>query len=169
MLSDAARICAISFVLGALSSVAARAQMPETIAAPGEIKILEVHAEGAQIYECKSDQSGTLVWQFREPIASLMLDGKTAGRHYSGPSWELEDGSAVVGKVVARAAGATPKDIPWLKLEVISTRGNGQLSSATTIQRINTSGGAAEGACDRQGSLLSVPYASDYLFLKRGS
>jgi hypothetical protein len=24
----------------------------------------------------------------------------------------------VVGKVVARAPGATPKDIPWLKLEI---------------------------------------------------
>jgi Protein of unknown function (DUF3455) len=46
--------------------------------------MLTVHAEGAQIYECKVN-SGKLVWQFREPIAALIADGKTVGRHYAGP------------------------------------------------------------------------------------
>src|SRR2546421_10876903 len=36
---------------------------------------------------------------FREPIATLLLDGKTVGRHYAGPNWEHADGSAVVAKV----------------------------------------------------------------------
>jgi hypothetical protein len=36
-------------------------------------------------------------------------------------------GSAVVAKVAGLAPGATPKDIPWLKLEVIERRGNGVL------------------------------------------
>ena len=38
----------------------------------------------------------------------------------AGPTWEHSDGSAVVGKAVGNAPGATPHDIPWLKLEVIS-------------------------------------------------
>jgi Protein of unknown function (DUF3455) len=95
----------------------ASAEVPEAIAAPGETVIATTHAQGAQIYECKTDAAGKLVWQFREPIAALLVDGKTVGRHYAGPNWELADGSAVAGKVSGRAPGATAKDIPLLKLD----------------------------------------------------
>ena len=141
--------------------------MPDAIAAPGETVVATIHAEGAQVYECKADGGGKLVWQFREPIATLLLAGKTVGRHYTGPNWEHIDGSAVVGKVVGRAPGATARDIPWLRLEVTERRGSGVLSGVTTIQRINTRGGAAEGACDQAGPYLSVPYATDYVFLRK--
>ena len=103
------------------------------------------------------------------PIATLLIDGKTVGRHFAGPSWELADGSAVTGKIAGRAAGATPKDIPLLKLEAASHRGSGQLTGVTTIQRLNTKGGVVEGACDSAGAFLSVPYSADYTFLKKGS
>jgi hypothetical protein len=155
-------------VAGALGLTSlAFAQVPDTIAAPGETVVATVHAEGAQVYECKADAGGKLVWQFREPIATLLLAGKTVGRHYAGPNWEHSDGSAVVGKGVARAPGATAKDIPWLKLEVTERRGSGMLSGVTTVQRINTQGGAAEGACDRAGAFLSVVYTADYVFLRK--
>jgi len=143
------------------------AQVPDPIAAPGESVVTTMHAEGAQVYECKADAGGHLTWQFREPIATLLLDGKTSGRHYAGPSWEHVDGSAVVAKVAARAPGRSPKDIPWLRLEVTERRGSGVLSGVTTVQRISTQGGVAEGACDRAGAYLSVPYAADYVFLRK--
>src|SRR5438270_6279500 len=99
--------CVIAAFIGAAASwtLAASAEVPDAIAAKGESSILQVHAEGAQIYECKADSSGKLTWQFREPVASLFSDGKTAGRHYAGPTWEIE-GSAVVGKAAGRAAVA---------------------------------------------------------------
>ena len=50
--------------------------------------MLTLHAEGAQVYECKAGSDGKLAWAFREPIATLLLDGKTVGRHYAGPNWE---------------------------------------------------------------------------------
>jgi hypothetical protein len=78
------------------------------------------------------------------------------------------DGSAVSGKVAGRASGATAKDIPLLKLDVASTRGTGLLTGATTIQRLNTQGGVADGPCDSAGAFLSVPYSADYTFLKKG-
>jgi hypothetical protein len=143
------------------------AQLPDAIAAPGETAVVTVHAEGAQVYECKADAGGKLVWQFREPIATLLLDGKTVGRHYAGPTWVHDDGGAVMAKVAGRAPGATARDIPWLKLEATERRGNGLLSSVTTIQRIKTRGGAAEGPCDTAGAYLSVPYAADYVFLRK--
>jgi hypothetical protein len=151
-----------------VSAPAAETPLPDAIAAPGEIVVLAVHAEGAQVYECKAGADGKLGWTFREPIATLLADGKTVGRHYAGPNWEHSDGSAVVGKVAANAPGATPSDIPWLKLDVVSRRGNGILTSATTVQRINTQGGKLEGACDKAGVLRSVPYSADDVLLRKG-
>src|SRR6478735_7146001 len=119
----------------ALVATEAAAQMPAPIAAPGETGIVTLHAEGAQVYDCKAGADGKLAWAFREPIATLLLDGKTVGRHYAGPNWEHMDGSAVTGKVAGNAPGATPKDIPLLKLEVASSRGSGTLSGVTTVQR----------------------------------
>ena len=151
-----------------LLSARAETPIPDAIAAPGEATVLTVHAEGAQVYECRAGADGKPAWAFREPIATLLVDGKTIGRHYSGPNWEHSDGSAVVGKAAGNAPGATPNDIPWLKLEVISHRGNGILTAATTVQRINTIGGKLEGACDKAGAFKSAPYSADYVFLHKG-
>jgi len=145
----------------------AHAQVPAAIAAPGETIVATWHAEGAQVYECKAGPDGKLAWAFREPIATLLSDSKTVGRHYAGPNWEHMDGSAVVGKVAANAPGATPKDIPLLKLDVVSSRGSGALSGVTTVQRVHTVGGRHEGACDKAGAFHSAPYAADYVFLKK--
>src|SRR5512136_532211 len=75
--------------------------------------IATLHAEGAQIYECKPDtskpagQARALTWQFREPIATLMVGGQSVGRHYAGPSWDLLDGGAVKGRVVTSTPALT--------------------------------------------------------------
>jgi hypothetical protein len=161
---------ALALVLLSGSLVTARAEtsLPDAIVAPGETIVLTVHAEGAQVYECKAGNDGKPTWAFREPIATLLADGKTVGRHYAGPNWEHSDGSAVVGKVAASAPGAMPTDIPWLKLEVVSRRGSGVLAGVTTVQRINTQGGKLEGACDKAGSFRSAPYSADYVFLHKG-
>jgi hypothetical protein len=153
--------------LAAAPTTGARAELPDVIAAPGEPVLATIHAQGAQVYECKADKSGKLAWQFREPIATLFAGDKTVGRHYAGPNWELTDSSAVIGKVVGRAPGAAPADIPLLKLVVISRRGAGQIAEAATIQRINTRGGAAVGSCETQGAFLSVPYSADYVFRRK--
>ena len=150
-----------------ISAKAAETPLPAAIAAPGETVVLSVHAEGAQVYECKLGADGKLGWAFREPIATLLADDKTVGRHYVGPSWEHSDGSAVVGKAVGNAPGATQSDIPWLKLEVVAQRGSGILSGVTTVQRINTIGGKLEGPCDKAGTFRSAPYSADYVFLRK--
>ena len=164
-----AKTAAFAFVLlsGSLASATA-AELPGAVAAPGETVVLTTHAEGAQVYECKAGTDGKLSWLFREPIATLMADGKTVGRHYAGPNWEDVDGSAVTGKAVGNAPGATANDIAWLKLDVIAHRGSGVLTPATTVQRINTMGGQLAGACDKAGATKSAPYSADYVFLKKG-
>ena len=163
-------LAALVLVASAAASVALAADtpLPDAIAAPGHTPIVTLHAEGAQIYDCKAGADGKLAWAFREPIATLLADGKTAGRHYAGPNWELSDGSAVTGKAAANAPGTTAADIPWLKLDVVSQRGTGALTGVTTVLRINTKGGKLEGACDTAGSYRSAPYSADYVFLRKG-
>jgi hypothetical protein len=163
------KYAALTLLVSALPiSARAETSLPEAIAAPGETIVLTARGEGAQVYECKANASGKLAWAFREPIATLLVDGKTVGRHYAGPNWEYSDGSVVVGKAVGNAPGATPADIPWLKLEVVSKRGSGMLTPVTTVQRINTMGGKLDGACDKAGSFKSAPYSADYVFLRKG-
>jgi hypothetical protein len=155
-----------ALVIAPLSSIAA--QVPDAIAAPPDVSLVAtVHAVGAQVYECKFDTTGNLIWHFREPIATLLIGGKTVGRHYAGPNWEMTDGSAVRGKVAGQAPAATASDIPLLKLEVAMQHGAGQLAGVTTIQRLNTKGGVSEKTCDSLGAFLSVPYTADYAFYRK--
>jgi len=163
------KLAAPTLLLAALIGPAAAADpLPDAIAAPGESVVLSVHAEGAQVYECKAGTDGKLAWAFREPIATLLSEGKTIGRHYAGPNWELADSSAVVGKAVGNAPGATAADIAWLKLDVTAHRGSGVLTPVTTVQRINTHGGKLDGACEKAGEFRSAPYSAVYVFLKKG-
>jgi hypothetical protein len=153
-----------AFVAVSSSAANAETHLPPEIAAEGKV-LLQVQAFGAQIYECKAGADGALVWLFREPVATLIANGETVGRHYAGPAWELTDGSVVKAKVAGKAAGATAADIPWLKLDVTLNATEGRLSGASTVQRVNTRGGAASGACERAGLFQSVPYSADYVFI----
>jgi hypothetical protein len=145
---------------------------PTLIAAPasfdvaGRATALTVHAEGIQLYQCRRDASGGFVWTFREPIATLISEGKTIGRHYVGPTWALDDGGAVKGKLLASAAGAGSSDVPLLKLSVTDNRGVGALKDVNLILRLDTHGGGLKGACANAGELRGEPYAADYVFLR---
>lgn len=160
----------VSLLLG----VPAFAGMPDEIRVPGEIPGIALHAEGAQIYECQPDATNQLVWQAREPAATLMDGDISVGRHYAALHWETvdantlmwehKDGSSVKAKIVARVAGRAADDLPWLKFSAITQTGNGLFYGVTHVQRINTQGGMARGPCEQAGAYRSVPYAADYVF-----
>src|SRR5712691_6657183 len=103
-------LSAAAFIAALSVCAPASAQLPPAIDAPGEIKVVTLYAQGAQVYECKAGADGKLAWTFREPIATLLLDGKTVGRHYAGPNWDHADGSGVTGKVLANAPGKSAND-----------------------------------------------------------
>jgi hypothetical protein len=42
----------------------------------GETVVLEVHAEGAQVYECKASPDAKLTWQFANPLQRSLLMAK---------------------------------------------------------------------------------------------
>jgi len=162
-------ISVLSLTIGALCcGTAAMAQVPAAVDVPGAKTVATFQGVGAQVYECKAGTDGKLAWSFREPIAALIQGGKTVGRHYGGPTWEDVDGSKVVAKASGNAPGTTGNDIPWLKLDVTKHTGRGVLSKVTTIQRLNTQGGALSGACDKAGDFKSVAYMATYVFLEKG-
>src|ERR1700722_16834920 len=160
------------FVLALVGTLASAAQaegvenLPASVAIKGSVPVAQLQAAGAQVYVCAKNTAGALVWTFREPVASLLEDGKTVGRHFVGPTWEFVDGSRVVGEVVSKAQGATAKDIAWLKLSVKEPPKSGLVAGATSVLRIHTQGGVFEGACDTEGGLHSEPYTATYIFVK---
>jgi hypothetical protein len=162
-------LIAITLVIAALSATQASAQVPVALAVPDAIAVATLHAEGAHIYECKPGSDSNPVWQFREPIAALVQEGKTVGRHYAGPNWESMDGSAVRGIVAVAAPGATLDDIPWLSFDVTEHHGKGTFSNVTTVQRLNTKVGMAQGPCQKSGTYRSVAYSADYVFLRKNN
>ncbi len=89
------------------------------------------------------------------------------GSHFAGPTWQGQDGSAVIGAVLERAAAPDAGAIPWLLLEAKDHVGSGAFSTITHIQRLDTVGGAAPaGGCDEAHASEEVraPYEATYAF-----
>jgi Protein of unknown function (DUF3455) len=145
--------------------------VPLAIQAPSnQTLLLEARATGVQIYECNMPPSGStsLKWIFKGPEADLFdLAGKKIGKHYAGPTWELNNGSKVVGTVKAQEKSPDVNAIPWLLLATQSSIGTDAFSQTQSIQRIYTSGGKAPGEeCSKQqvGQQIQVNYSATYLF-----
>jgi hypothetical protein len=143
--------------------------VPDSIKAPaGQEVVLSVHASGSQIYTCQAGADGKFSWTLKAPEAELRdRKDKVIGQHSAGPTWTLKDGSAVVGKAVARVESLDSDSIPWLLVTVVSHSGKGQLDSVTTIQRIHTTGGKPpDSGCDEshRDAETKSSYTADYYF-----
>lgn len=141
------------------------AQVPAGIAADEKGIVAIFHGEGAEIYECQT-KGPDLRWESREPIASLISEGNTVGKHSRGPLWELPDGSAVTAKATGSAQLHDATSASWLKYTVTKNSGLGILSDVSVVQRINVSGGMLAGNCSEAGELRSVPFSADFVFLR---
>jgi hypothetical protein len=131
----------------ALSGVAHAAD-PLVAAPQGAPLLLEVEADGVQIYACEAKGQG-FEWVFKAPEANLFdKQGLQVGAHFAGPTWKTSDG-AVVGEVAARADAPANGAIPWLLLRAKSHEGSGVLSTVAFIRRADTKSGVAPTAgCD---------------------
>ncbi len=92
--------------------------------------------------------------------------GVAIGSHYAGPTWKLNDGSEVTGKMAARVDAPDKSAIPWLLVTVASNSGKGALMHATSIQRIHTLGGLPPAECaeSQLGTETKSSYTADYYF-----
>ena len=126
-------------------------------------------ATGFQIYVCWASADGKPSWTLKAPEAELFDEqGKSIGRHFGGPTWQLHDGSQITGKMAAKVDSPDPKAIPWLLLAVTGHSGSGKLSGVTSIQRVNTVAGLAPAAaeCTSQNGEVEFKssYSADYYF-----
>jgi hypothetical protein len=161
--------------LGAIALVACASQpagiaVPANLVPTGEQAVERLNARGVQIYECRNKVGGSgTEWVFVAPEATLYdTQGAPAGRHYAGPHWEAADGSRIVGTLKSRADAPLAGAIPWLLLSARSVGGPGRLAKITSVQRVNTAGGAAPAtSCDAAslGRTERVPYTADYILL----
>ncbi len=167
-----------SSALGSIPSISAQTSLapstpvPEVLKVPdGQRLILTLTAKGFQIYECKAkNESATAyVWTLKAPRADLSNEsGRRVGRHYAGPTWEIQsDHSKVVGALSAKVDSPQSDSIPWLLLSTKSREGHGILSPINWIQRLNTVGGKAPvTGCNEAHHTqeAQVPYAATYYF-----
>jgi hypothetical protein len=147
--------------------------VPDSIQAPeGEDLVLMARATGFQIYVCRPGADGKPAWTLKAPDAELFDEqGKLIGRHFGGPTWQLNDGSQVTGKMAAKVDAPDPTAIPWLLVTVTGHSVNGKLSGVTFIQRVNTVGGLAPAAqeCTAQSGEVESKssYSAAYYFYAR--
>ena len=145
--------------------------VPSNLRPPvAERELFAAHAKGDQVYTCKST-GNQYAWLLKGPNANLFnAQGQHIAKHYAGPTWEANDHSAVVGKVVASAASPDQKSIPWLLLSAVNHSGSGVMTGILSIQRLNTNGGAAPASgCDtaHAGAEIRASYTADYRFYGR--
>jgi len=165
-------IAALS-VLSACTTVAPvvpLVSVPDTLKAPSDQAFaFDTSATGVQIYACKANKdTSKFEWTFIAPEAELFdVKGAKVGKHYAGPSWESNDGSKVVGELVARADSPDANAIPWLLLKAKSNSGAGVFAQVKSIQRVATAAGKAPSTgCDAEnaGKVARVDYQARYYF-----
>lgn len=172
-----ALVAAIALIAGLNGAVTAQstptsvASTPDSLTPPaGSVLLFALGARGVQIYVCEADpdDATAFVWTFTAPEAELLnARGEVVGSHFAGPTWQGQDGSAVVGAVLERADAPDAGAIPWLLLEAKDHAGGGAFSTITHIQRIDTVGGAAPtDGCDEAhaGEEVRAPYEASYAY-----
>lgn len=147
--------------------------VPGPLVPAGETPRLQLVARGVQIYECRRVDGVQAAWLFIAPEARLFDDrGRPVGSHGAGPTWHAQDGSRIVGTVVAKVVPREDDDaIPWLLLHTRSAGGSGRLDGITSVQRIHTRGGTAPAeSCSEAtvGRIARVPYTAEYIFFEGG-
>ena len=145
--------------------------IPANLVPPaGSVLLFELGARGVQIYACEADpdDATAFVWTFKAPEAELLnARGEVVGSHWAGPTWQVLDGSTVIGAVLERADAPKSGAIPWLLLEAKERADNGVFSMITHIQRLDTVGGVAPAEdcdADHAGAEVRVPYTATYAF-----
>ena len=143
--------------------LAAACIMPRAASAAS---VVELQGRGVQIYSCAASATG-FAWKLKAPEATLFDTlGQVSGRHFAGPSWQANDGSVVVGEILASGSGDAGT-IPWLLLRAKTHAGQGIFAAVGYIVRGHTTGGVPPTAgCDarRQAAEIRVPYRADYIF-----
>ncbi|HSY06925.1 MAG TPA: DUF3455 domain-containing protein [Steroidobacteraceae bacterium] len=152
----------------AAPATSAAAKQERTVEVPASLQVPEGHVmvfqaivvDGVQTYRCTPERKYALLG----PTAMLRGRRGEFVAHYFGPSWQYQDGSTIVGKVIAKEPRAN--SIDQLLLQVSGHSGpDGVLSQVDFVQRLATVRGVAPSQCDpARSTALAVPYSAIYQF-----
>src|ERR1700756_3708278 len=100
--------------VGRENSIATMAK--ESIDVPPHSRLrLRAVGSGDQVYDCVNGR-----WTLKAPDAKLLnQEGSVIGRHFAGPTWQLNDGSWVKAKAIAKQVAPDATALPWLLLESV--------------------------------------------------
>ena len=125
---------------------------------PDSRLVLRALGSGDQVYGCVDGS-----WILKAPDAKLLdQEGSVIGQHFAGPTWQLNDGSRVEGKAIAKQVAADANAVPWLLLH--SAGGTGRLAAVRFIQRTGTHGGNAPDDSCGPSEMRRIPYTATYSF-----
>lgn len=173
---SAAAMTGVALTMLLFSGCAARhismtPKIPDLLKVPESQQLaFALRGVGVQIYVCKAvtNDPARFDWAFIAPEAALLDNrGNKVGKHYAGPTWEANDGSRVVGEILAKDNGPDPAAIPWLLLRGKANAGTGIFSQITSVQRLNTEGGKAPADVCTQAKIgmeVRIPYRAAYYF-----
>jgi hypothetical protein len=137
-------LCLFAFSHTAIADTAPSPTLPPSLEVPpSQALTITLTGRGVQIYKCSAvpGSADKFEWILKGPEATLFdADGHKVGRHFAGPTWELNDGGKVIGHVKVKAAAPDGKSIPWLLLDVVQASGT-IMGKVKSIQRIDTVGG----------------------------
>ena len=163
-------VCSSSALLLAGCATPASTPVPPHLVPAGERFSERFASRGVALYECreKAGEAASAAWVYVAAVADLIDEGgRKIGQHtFPPPLWELSDGSKVSGQITARADSPSPGAVPWLLVVARSTGGEGRLSKVTSLQRVNTAGGAAPSTgCNATslGGKQKVSFTADYV------
>ena len=160
-------LAVLTGILVGMGAFAVNADQTAVAPPQGSAPLLEVVADGVQIYTCEA-KGNLFEWSFKAPEANLFDEqGRQIGTHFAGPTWRMADGSAIVGEVIAKADAPGKGAVQWLLLRAKSHQGRGILAGAAFIVRTDTKGGVAPTTgCDTDhvSEQARMRYAASYQF-----
>ena len=155
-------VLALALTAGLVAPGSTAQTAKESIDVPPHYSLLlRVLGSGDQVYGCINGN-----WTLKAPDAKLLnQEGSVIGRHFAGPTWQLNDGSSVKGKVLAKVA-PDATTVPWLLLEAVGA--TGRFGPVRFIQRTETHGGTAPDGNCTENATRRVPYTATYSFYQAG-
>ena len=173
----------IAILAAAIASLPALSAIPEPAglnprlrASANEEPAFMLSGNGVYVYVCRPTAFDPKVyaWSFLAPDATLYEGSRSAGRLATAGIYESLDDRTSVSGVVRATQPAGAGNLPWAMIRARpADETSGLFQGVTSIQRVNTSGGAPpNGGCgsDTMGEESRVTYNADYYFYrKRGA
>jgi hypothetical protein len=127
---------------------------------------------GAYVYECRQSvlDPNVYEWSFVVPDATLYDGSRTVARHATPGMFEATSDRSTISGIVRASQAAGVANLPWVSMQTQPMSPEGLFAGVTSIQRVNTSGGAAPTTgCGPTslGSETRVAYQADYYFYRR--